>query len=139
MPLSALVAPPDREAFAATLERVSVGPARALLDLEGPAGPGRPAIAAELVLLPLVNDRDDSPLLLGCLTSDGAIGRPPRRFSVLSSALTRYAVTAPATRIERPTRHRRAAIAPVPPETVKGLHEAPAAFGVSPNLRLVKG
>ncbi|MFC2967445.1 PAS domain-containing protein [Acidimangrovimonas pyrenivorans] len=140
MPLSAFVAPPDRDAFAATIERVGAGPVRALLQLESLAGPGRPAIAAALALLPLVNDRDESPLLLGCLVCDGAIGLPPRRFSVLSCALIRYAVTAPATRVERPARRRPTATDPAAPETPKGLHEAPAPFTPSPpDLRLVKG
>ena len=144
MPLTALIAPEDREAFANTLERVYAGGRRADIRLRGMRGPGKPEFEAELALLPLANDRAASGLVLGCLATSGTIGRAPRRFAVTSAELIDFAVTAPATVVPNLPPRRPARSEPAGADTVgppyKGLSEAPAVFVPSrrqPDLRLV--
>lgn len=97
MPLTTLILPEERERFAAALERVFQGGVRTTMRLEAARGLGRPVLTGELLLLPLANDRNDTPLVLGCLSMQGSIGRPPRRMRIDATEHTALSITAPAT------------------------------------------
>lgn len=85
MPLTALFAPPARDEVSDTLEQLFEGPAVARISLLGEGGLHKPALTGGMLLLPLRNDQGKVSRLLGCLCTDGQIGRTPRRFTVTSS------------------------------------------------------
>lgn len=82
MPLSSIIDPAGRNRLADALEQVFAGPGTLEIWLEGETSIGRPALSARLLILPLTNQRGDVGLAMGCLAMHGAIGRPPRRFSI---------------------------------------------------------
>ena len=82
MPLTCLIAPADRPTVARALEETLQMPAVTTLDLEAPAGIGRGALVARMLLLPLTSDLGDVSRVLGCLVARGDIGAAPRRFEV---------------------------------------------------------
>ncbi|GHE01486.1 hypothetical protein U879_14670 [Defluviimonas sp. 20V17] len=95
MPLTTLIQPDGRKRFAEALEQVFQGGTRCSLQLEAVRGLGRPELGGQMVLLPLVNDRGDNPLVLGCLSSEGSIGRAPRRMNIAALQQTEFEITAP--------------------------------------------
>lgn len=95
MPLTALFGVPAREEIAAVLETVFTSPATALLTLVSPRGIGAPALDARMLLLPLQSTQGVVDRALGCLVSNGAIGRGPRRFEVSTRKITRLGALAP--------------------------------------------
>lgn len=138
MVLSTLFDPGSRAELATTLETVFVRPAIVEIALEAERGLGRPALEARMLLLPLRSDDGRTNLALGCLATDGALGRSPRRFVTARRTVT------PLTPL------------PVLPEVgaraaeVPGLAEAAPPFAPAPpsvpparrsraHLRLVKG
>lgn len=82
MPLSALFEPAARFRLSLAVEQVFAAPAVLEIGLEAERGVGRKALAGRMILLPLRGDGRESPLALGCLVSEGTIGRAPRRFAV---------------------------------------------------------
>jgi hypothetical protein len=86
MPLGALFEPLARERMSEALE--SVFDASTILDikLEAERSIGRPALAGRMLLLPLNNDPGSQKLALGCMMTEGAVGRQPRRFAIASIA-----------------------------------------------------
>lgn len=82
MPLTSFFVPEARRTVSDTLEHVFELPATARLLLEGERGLGKPALQAELLLLPLKSDLGDISRVLGCLVADGKVGRTPRRFKI---------------------------------------------------------
>ena len=82
MPLSCLIAPSDRDRFSDALVDLFDRPARVELTLEAEGGLGRPALAGRMLLLPLRSDLGDISRALGCLVTQGPIGRTPRRFRI---------------------------------------------------------
>lgn len=89
MPLSCLISPKSRDRLAKGIAGVLDAPSIARLTLEIPAGFGRPATSAALVLLPLRSDLGDVSRVLGCLVSDGPAGRTPSRFDITHVAIER--------------------------------------------------
>ena len=85
MPLAVLFEPVARQGLQPLVEEVFAGPHAVHLVLEGERGIGRPAITGHMLLLPLRPTAGESPLALGVLASDGAIGRAPRRFCLGTS------------------------------------------------------
>ena len=86
MPISAFIAPGDRADFGKTLEAVFVGPAVGRLSLHSPAGFGKSALEAQMVLLPLRSDLGDINRALGCLVTRGRVGSNPRRFDIIGAS-----------------------------------------------------
>ncbi len=82
MPISTMLMPDARAAFSEALEAVFSEPAILRLGLESPGGFDRDALEAEMIILPLKSDLGDVTRAIGCLVSDGKIGRVPRRFSI---------------------------------------------------------
>jgi hypothetical protein len=88
MPLSALILPGDRAAFAAELEPVFARPAQVELWLRSDWGIGRPALDARLMLLPVIGDGGKVDRALGYMLLSGDVGRAPRRFCMRGTAQT---------------------------------------------------
>ena len=84
MPLSALFDPMARAPLEGVLTRVFAGADAATLLLEAERGLGRPALMAQLMLLPMVGELGVVDLMLGCLVLRGNAGRTPRRFQILN-------------------------------------------------------
>lgn len=82
MPLSAMVEPASRERLYGALEQVFVRPAAMTLALVAERGIGRPALEGRMLILPLLGDTGEVDQALGCLATDGGIGRSPRRFAI---------------------------------------------------------
>jgi len=88
MPLLSLIDPPARADFGRPLEAVFSSPAILEMSLEAERGIGRPALEGRLLLLPLRNQAGATALALGCLATEGVIGRAPRRFAIARQMLT---------------------------------------------------
>jgi hypothetical protein len=129
MPLSALFDPMARTPLEAVLNRVFAGREVATLLLEAERGLGRPALMAQLMLLPMVGDTGAVDLMLGCLLLRGTAGRTPRRFQILQA---RYDVIGAA-----PLSAPLMAPAPVEAAPVVRLQPRERVAGV-PYLRVVK-
>ena len=89
MPVSALISPDTREAFRRTLEDVFSGPATANLRFRAEGSFGKPALDAQMLLLPLRGDDGTVTRVLGVLVHDGRPGRAPRNFHLQGSFLRR--------------------------------------------------
>jgi hypothetical protein len=88
MPLSSCFEPTARQDLATALEQVFASPAILTLDLEAPRSLGRPVLQSKMLVLPLQNARGEVVQALGCLVTEGAIGRSPRRFTILRHNLS---------------------------------------------------
>lgn len=84
MPLCAVLNAGSRGRLSDVLETVFKGPQIAELDLISAAGYGRPELTGRMVILPLKSDLGDVTRALGCLASEGMIGRGPRRFDIVA-------------------------------------------------------
>lgn len=91
MPLSALFEPVARARIGRELDQVFA--ARAIMEvwLEAERSVGRPALSGRMLLLPLAGMAGEPKLALGCLATEGQLGRQPRRFAI--SGLVRELVT----------------------------------------------
>ena len=88
MPISSFFDPEARNICGDVLEQVFDGPATAEMTLSAERGIGKPAIDAKMILLPMRSDLGDVSRILGCLSTQGAIGRTPRRFSITAQRVT---------------------------------------------------
>lgn len=82
MPLSALLSPVSRATLGQMIRAAFDAPARIELSLLAERRIGKPELAGRLLLLPMSDDFGDISRILGCLVSDGTIGRAPRRFDI---------------------------------------------------------
>ena len=134
MPLTALIAPQSRDRIGRLLETVVAAPKVADVTLTGERGIGRPPLAARMYLAPLGSNGNDAPRVLGCLQSEGAVGRTPRRFDVDAIHLRRIVETAGPVPTPPAT--------PARPPAIPGFAEPARDFAASPqnrpHLRLVK-
>jgi len=136
MPITAFFEPGDRMNFAKALDQVIQTPKVADMTLSSPRTLGRPAVTARLYMAPLGNGGSGHPRILGCLQSQGVIGRAPRRFAldqvhmrrIVASAQTQPAAPAEA---EVPRRNEMA-------EPTVAFKHAPVRREGKPGLRLVK-
>ena len=135
MPLSAVFDPAARDRLSPALEGVFRDNVALDLWLEAERSIGRPALAARMLLLPLVSTRGLTDLALGCLALDGEIGRVPRRFAI-ASLLSETLVVA------RKSTARQAAAERVPgfaePQSGFTPPDAPRPPRGKPQLRLVR-
>lgn len=79
MPLGSIFEPPSRDAIVPKIEQVFSTPSILDLSLEGNRGIGQPALSGRMILLPVRSDQGTD-LALGCIATEGLIGRSPRRF-----------------------------------------------------------
>ncbi len=115
MPLSTLITPTDRDRLADAVKAFFAAPAILRIELSGETAFGKPAMRAEMILMPLRSDLGDVSRGLGAMVSTGRIGRTPRRFTITAievtpalsgrrtDALPAPATTAPAEAAEAPT------------------------------------
>jgi hypothetical protein len=82
MPLTAMFVPDSRAKISEALEAVCETPQVTIVTLQGERSIGRGHIEAQLLLCPLKSDLGDVTRILGCLQSNGEIGRQPRRFEI---------------------------------------------------------
>lgn len=82
MPISAILVPPSRDGARALIEAVFAGPSIVELALEADRGLGRPALQGRMILLPVGGDDGLCDRALGCLVTEGDIGRGPRRLAI---------------------------------------------------------
>ncbi len=88
MPVSAFIAPSHRDELAGLLVDVFERPATLQIELVSPGHMGKPALTGTLVMLPLRSDLGDISRALGCLVTQGPIGRAPRRFEIAAHKIT---------------------------------------------------
>lgn len=122
MPVSACIAPGSRAALAGRIERCLRGIEPGELVLSAETGFSHPPLEGRLLLLPLLSDAGEVNRLLGCLVTQGRIGRAPRRFDILADCSV-------------PAAQRAGAADPVP-----GFADPEAPFAAAPrpaHLRLV--
>ncbi len=84
MPLCSLLNPPSRGRLSDVIESVFKAPQIAELQLTSPGSYARPELGARMLILPLKSDLGDVTRALGCVISEGEIGRAPRRFDLVS-------------------------------------------------------
>ncbi|MEQ9259737.1 MAG: PAS domain-containing protein [Roseovarius sp.] len=132
MPLSAMLTPAARDALLGPLEQVFDEPAMLEMVLGAPGGPGKPELAARLVVLPLRGECGQVVRAIGALvTSGGRPGRAPRRFHIRSVALTNVlSLPLPASPSASPLQNPE-------PLAFTDFREAPARPARPPYLRLV--
>jgi len=89
MPLTTMLTPGSRDILANTVEEVFDGPKTAMFELSAERGIGKPALEAQMMILPLRSDLGDISRAIGLLSTRGKIGRAPRRFDILATPVTR--------------------------------------------------
>jgi hypothetical protein len=82
MPFSAMLAPASRDGARALVEAVFHDPSIVELALESDRGLARPLLQGRMILLPVSGDDAGCDRALGCLVTQGDIGRGPRRFAI---------------------------------------------------------
>lgn len=138
MPATSFFTPAWRQKFAQILEGVFQGPEMADLTLVAEQGYGKPELKARMLILPLKSDLGDVSRALGCLVSEGPIGRAPRRFDLVEARIVKVVAGQP---LGMP------AVRPMPdelpdpaparagddaPAVAPGLAETPAQFVTAP-------
>ena len=106
MPLSAMLSPVSRNLTSDLIKQVFDAPAQVDLSLTAEKRIGKPALNGRMMLLPMTDDFGDISRVLGCLVTDGKIGRAPRRFEVVQHdvlALTPGFEASPVTSAPRQT------------------------------------
>ncbi|MDJ0821061.1 MAG: PAS domain-containing protein [Paracoccaceae bacterium] len=88
MPLSTFIAPSDRDRLADAIKAFFADPAILKIELQAETGFNKPAMQAEMILLPLRSDMGEVSRGLGALVSTGRIGRTPRRFTITRIEMT---------------------------------------------------
>ena len=114
MPLSALFEPMARVRIGHELQHVFASPAIMELWLEAERSLGRPALSGRMMLLPLASAAGEPKLALGCLVTEGQMGRQPRRFAI--SGLVRELVAGSGLRLVPDAGH----VEPAPPRSPGG-------------------
>lgn len=84
-PLSLLFRLESRAALSAVLAETCDGPAVATATLTAPASFERPALEGRLLLLPLADAAGCLTRVLGCLETDGTLGRAPRQLAIVET------------------------------------------------------
>ena len=82
IPLGSFFEPVARTRLTDELEQVFSHHNILTLHLEAERSLAQPALAACMQILPLAHDNGTQQLALGCLVSEGKIGRSPRRFAI---------------------------------------------------------
>ncbi len=95
MPATSFFTPAWRQKFAQILEGVFQGPEMADLTLVAEQGYGKPELKARMLILPLKSDLGDVSRALGCLVSEGPIGRAPRRFDLVEARIVKVVAGQP--------------------------------------------
>lgn len=87
MPLTAFFNATARPHVSEAVESVFSDSAMADLQVAAPRGLGRPGLEGQMLLLPLRSDSGAVDRALGCLVTEGAIGRQPRQLTLSSAEM----------------------------------------------------
>ena len=87
MPLAGLFEPTDRARLQCVVENLFDGPKWAELSLRG-EGKGQQGLSADVLILPVLDDRGAVTRALGCFVSRGIPGEEPNRFCISSVRTT---------------------------------------------------
>lgn len=88
MPFCSLLNPESRGRLSDVLESVFKAPQIVEFKLLSPASYGRPELRARMLILPLKSDLGDVTRAMGCLISEGEVGRAPRRFDIAAEEIS---------------------------------------------------
>jgi len=88
MPLSSFLLPAHRDRLADLLVDLFDAPATLELELAAESRPGIAPLTGRMVLMPLRSDLGDISRALGCLVTDGPMGRTPCRFAITRSTVS---------------------------------------------------
>ena len=132
MPLSAMVLPDARDELAHNLQKVFEMPGILRATLVSPGAFRRPELEAELLILPLRDERGDVTRAIGCLVSHGAVGKTPRRFSFRHMRVDPVSVV-------RTTQDPISSIKPSAQARATRTHSAPARPGQTGSVTALKG
>lgn len=131
MPLSSFIEPAQRNELALKFVELFDRPATLNLKLRSDGGIGRPVLEGRLLMLPLRSDLGDISRALGCLVTEGNIGRAPRRFSIAGTTLEPLDIASPGLMAESSQGSGMA-------ETGRRFENRPANPSEKPYLRLIK-
>ncbi|MEM9854787.1 MAG: PAS domain-containing protein [Pseudomonadota bacterium] len=141
MPITSFFGSASRAELLDAMECVFDGPEAIEFGLESAAGPGKPALPGQMIILPLKSDLGDVSRAIGCFPTRGEMGRAPRRFE-LSGVISRRSLRDVA---EFPDVTRRPAPRPASQPTELGFAEpeqpfegAPKSKSERPYLKLVR-
>ena len=134
MPLTTMFTPDARNGITEVLTAVCTRPQISQLVLKAERSIGRPGLEARLLLAPLTDDFGEVNRILGCLQSDGAIGRQPRRFRVAEVSSRHLAPARPEMPAAPDLKH--AGFAELP-RHYAGLAESKRPTAARPALRVV--
>ena len=134
MPLSVMFTPGARRQLGEAVEAVFAGPEVVHLSLMGERSFGRPTLSGQMILLPLKSDLGDISRALGCLATDGSIGRTPRRFAIRGVERTNLLLDRPVPPPAQPHATSGRGHAPMPGSAVQRMRQVPGA----PHLRVVE-
>ena len=142
MPLTAFFEPSARERMGEVLNRVVTSAHVADLRLSSGKAIGRPPLTARLFLAPLSNQGHANPRILGCLQSDGRVGRTPRRFTIEAVHMRRIVAAAGHESVPAPAPAPQAETPPRASDFAEDgavfVHASKAETPKRPALRLVK-
>ncbi|MEL6690794.1 MAG: PAS domain-containing protein, partial [Pseudomonadota bacterium] len=82
MPITSFFGTQSRAQFLDAIEGVFNGPEVVEMQMESPEGAGKPALAGQMILMPLKSDLGDISRAIGCFPTRGSMGRAPRRFEL---------------------------------------------------------
>ncbi len=138
MPVSAFITPTHRDALSRHLVQVFDQPAMLRLSL---ASEGAPALTGEMLILPLRSDLGDISRALGCLVTEGNVGRGPRRLDITNVQITPVEEAVHTHERTSPEFGSPASrIVPVQGSSAEAPDaDAPRRTGERPYLRLIKG
>ena len=89
MPITSFFGTQSRAQVLEAIEGVFNGPEVVEFQVESPEGAGKPALAGQMILMPLKSDLGDISCAIGCFPTRGAMGRAPRRFELSGSVQRR--------------------------------------------------
>ncbi|MEO0486363.1 MAG: PAS domain-containing protein [Pseudomonadota bacterium] len=89
MPITSFFGTNSRAEVLEAIEAVFSGPEVLEMSLESAAGPGKPALLGQMILLPLKSDLGEVSRAVGCFPTRGAMGRAPRRFEIAGAVQRR--------------------------------------------------
>ncbi|SFA77390.1 hypothetical protein SAMN05421688_0773 [Poseidonocella pacifica] len=87
MPITAFFSPETRKDVALRIEEMFQSPGIFSCAVSGEKSLGKPPLEGRMLLLPLKSDLGDVSRALGCLVTEGEIGRTPRRLDMLGETL----------------------------------------------------
>lgn len=125
MPISAMLRPDAREQMSGAMAKMFDKPGILRAALVSPRELRRPKLEAELLILPLRDDRGSITRAIGCLVTKGEIGRTPRRFDIRHIRVDPVSVVKSAEKNDSEAESAHILPLPMPTETAKIASQMP--------------